>query len=107
MNIMCRMVCCPVGHEDVDTFAGNKASLENKMCFVMKSWKGTRGWCGPGGAGPNNHVWALLQWGIGATGKKTRTALGDGRGCKHRVTKQVQQDVFLAGRQKNGDETEI
>ena len=33
------MVCYPVGCH-VDTFAKNKASLENKICFVVKNWHG-------------------------------------------------------------------
>jgi hypothetical protein len=88
------MVCYPVGYH-VDTFAKNKASLENKMCFVVKSWNGTRG-CGRGGAGPNKYVWALLDWGVGAVDKRRRfLAMGGSR--KRRVTQKVWDD-FLSGR---------
>jgi hypothetical protein len=97
---MYSMVCYPVGYH-VDTFAGNKASLENKICFIMKSWKGTRG-CGRGGAGPNKYVWALLDWGTGAAGERRRQYLAMGGNARSRVTKQV-WDNFLAGRRNSNE----
>lgn len=95
------MVCYPVGYH-VDTFAKNKASLENKMCFVVKNWMGTRG-CGRGGAGPNKHVWALLDWGVGAVDRRRRY-LAMGGNKKKKVTQKVWDD-FLAGRRSDAANT--
>jgi hypothetical protein len=88
------MVCHPVGCH-VDTFAKNKASLENKMCFVVKSWNGTRG-CGRGVAGPNKRVWALLDWGVEAADRRRRF-LAMGGNKKKKVTQKV-WDNFHKGR---------
>jgi hypothetical protein len=70
------MVCYPVGYH-IDTFQLNMPSLENKICFINKRWKGTKG-CGRGGAGPNQYVWALLDWQSGSGGERRRQYLALG-----------------------------
>lgn len=81
---MYSMVCYPVGYH-VDTFEKNMPSLENKLCFINKRWKGTKG-CGRGGAGPNQYVWALLDWTSARQGERRRQYLALGGDPSNKVT---------------------
>jgi len=91
---MYSMVSYPVSYH-VDTFQANKASLENKICFIRTRWKGTKG-CGRGGAGANQYVWALLDWTSGHTGERRRAYLAMGGGSAQRVTDNVWENFLLS-----------
>lgn len=91
---MYSMVCYPVGYH-IDTFQDNKASLENKICFVQTRWKGTKG-CGRGGSGANQYVWALLDWTSANTGQRRRAYLAMGGSPAQRVTDNVWETFLLS-----------